>query len=933
MQGESEYKKALASIMQSYKELQSELKLVTSQFDKNDKSQDALKAKTEAMTKLLDQQRAKLDLLNERYKELVDLSDRQKQNIQSLNEKYKAEVSTLEQLERSVGKTSAEYKAQETVVRNLENELDREQKANEQTEKTMSQLRVEMNNTQTEANKTSREIDNLGNETEEAGIDAEKAANGGFTILKGVIANLASEAISKAVEGVKNLASKLVDVGKQSYNTYAEYEQLVGGVETLYGESADRLQKYAMDAYKTSGVSANKYMEQATSFAATLLQGLDGDTEKAVDYADLAIRDMADNANKMGTNISMIQNAYQGFAKDNYTMLDNLKLGYGGTAAEMARLVNEMKVLGLNEDGELIKVDAQTVKNVGMDKIIEAIHLVQQQLGITGTTAKEAEGTITGSMGQMAAAFENLKVAFATGNGEEVRGWVETLTQSVEIMLKNAIPRIKNIVKGMWTGIKKTLRDNVPGVANELIPFIEKIKNTFTGLFNFIKENGSTIIAVLKGVVAAFVALKAAAMLQNVISGISAFFAAMNPATALIGTLAALVGVMAAVETKTTEAAREAEVWRASVEETSDKINEQVSAWENLKTAQENYITEENSKLGYYESLWEELKKITDENGKIKEGYEERAKYIAEKLGADYGVEIEIVGGVIQKYKELQETMTNVMAQKRANVVLTAQQQLFESAVGGQDELLETLQTRKNELEEAEKKLKQLQTKAENAQEKRPKETATQYAARQVANQMAIDEASAYYEAKKAEYKQAQGMLAENLYYIKQYEENYAAMQEGNYNKIITNNQKYIKDAADLDEAEKQQIKDSYERKKLLRDIEYKELKRTGDERYKTMVEQTDNEIDELARRLDALGVYVQNAKELYGEIAGFSAIQLPSVNVPFSGNILGGAIGTIANAIQAALNGTKVEMDGEEMGRVITGTITRQVYSQNYAQ
>lgn len=327
LEGESAYKKALANIMQSYKELQSELKLVTSQFDKNDKSQDALKAKTEAMTKLLDQQRAKLDLLNERYKELVDLSDRQKQNIQSLNEKYKAEVSTLEQLERSVGKTSAEYKAQESVVRNLENELDREQKANEQTEKSMSQLRVEMNNTQTESNKTAREMDNLGNETEEAGINAEKAANGGFTILKGVIANLASEAISKAVEGVKNLASKLVDVGKQSYNTYAEYEQLVGGVETLYGESADRLQKYAMDAYKTSGVSANKYMEQATSFAATLLQGLDGDTEKAVDYADLAIRDMADNANKMGTNISMIQNAYQGFAKDNYTMLDNLKLG------------------------------------------------------------------------------------------------------------------------------------------------------------------------------------------------------------------------------------------------------------------------------------------------------------------------------------------------------------------------------------------------------------------------------------------------------------------------------------------------------------------------------------------------------------------------------------------------------------------------------
>lgn len=320
LEGETQYKKALAGIMQTYKELQSELKLVTSQFDKNDKSQDALKAKAEAMNKLLEQQKAKLDLLNDRYAELNRLSESQRANIQTITDKYRSEVSVLEKLEQSVGKTSDEYKKQESIVRDLENQLDKEVKANEQTETAMSKLRVEMNNTQTEANKTTREMDKLGNETEEAGQDAERAANGGFTILKGVIANLASEAISKAVEGVKNLASKLVDVGKESYNAFAEYEQLVGGVETLYGESAGRLEEYAKNAYKTAGVSANKYMEQATSFAATLLQGLEGDTEKAVDYADLAIRDMADNANKMGTNISMIQNAYQGFAKDNYTI-------------------------------------------------------------------------------------------------------------------------------------------------------------------------------------------------------------------------------------------------------------------------------------------------------------------------------------------------------------------------------------------------------------------------------------------------------------------------------------------------------------------------------------------------------------------------------------------------------------------------------------
>ena len=936
LEGETEYKKALASIMQTYKELQSELKLVTSQFDKNDKSQDALKAKAEAMNKLLEQQKAKLDLLNDRYAELNRLAEQQRSNIQSLTEKYRSEVSTLEELERSIGKASDEYKKQESVVRDLENQLDKETKANEQTETAMSKLRVEMNNTQTEANKTGREMDNLGNETEEAGKDAENAANGGFTILKGVIANLASEAISKAVEGVKNLASKLVDVGKQSYTAFAEYEQLVGGVETLYGESADRLEEYAKNAYKTAGVSANKYMEQATSFAATLLQGLDGDTEKAVDYADMAIRDMADNANKMGTNISMIQNAYQGFAKDNFTMLDNLKLGYGGTASEMARLVNEMKVLGLDDAGELITVDAQSVKNVGLDKMIEAIHLAQQQLGITGTTAKEAEGTITGSMGQVAAAFENLKVAFATGDGNEVRGWVETLTQTIEIMLKNAIPRIKNIVKGMWTGIKKILRDNLPGVANSLIPFIDKVKKAVSGLFDFIKNNGDTIIAIIKGVVAAFLTLKVASIIQSVTTALGGLLTMANPLGIFVTVVAGLTGAMIALSEAFKEEDKDEIEWRARIAENTDIINEQVESWNNLKTAQEDYVQKESSKLDYYESLWEELKKITDENGKIKEGYEERAKFITGTLSEAMGIEIEIVDGVVQKYNELKTAMSDMFKQKRASVVLSAQQEMYDAAIEQQDARLEALRKQRELLEEAQAKLEEAEN-AEYTDKRAYRKTGKgpgKYRVVKTAEEVkaeAVAAAQATVDELQKSYDEAANAVDEGLYYIGIYEQNYAAAQENRWDDIIATNWKYVANYEDANKAVIESTQSAYDRQKILWENLTELVKTKNGEIYQSQLESAENTLESLKKQLEGYGIYVAGVTELYDQIAGLGAP--PLLSAPTMGGTFGAIQGFITNAINNALNGAKVEMDGEEMGKFVTTTVTRQVYSQNFAQ
>lgn len=179
--------------------------------------------------------------------------------------------------------------------------------------------------------KTTQEIDSLGEETEDTNKKVKNAANEGFTVLKGVLANLATNAITSAIDGIKKLGSAIVDLGKQAVSNFSSYEQITGGVETLFGQSAKVVEKYANNAYKTAGLSANQYMETVTGFSASLLQSLGGDTKKAAEIGDMAVTDMADNANKFGTSMESIQNAYQGFAKQNYTMLDNLKLGYGGT--------------------------------------------------------------------------------------------------------------------------------------------------------------------------------------------------------------------------------------------------------------------------------------------------------------------------------------------------------------------------------------------------------------------------------------------------------------------------------------------------------------------------------------------------------------------------------------------------------------------------
>lgn len=368
-------------------------------------------------------------------------------------------------------------------------------------------------------------------------------------------AKIGTAAVSAAAAGITALTTAAV-------NNYAEYEQLVGGVETLFKNSADTVMEYASEAYKTAGMSANEYMSTVTSFSASLLQGLGGDTEKAAKVANRAITDMSDNANKMGTSIEMIQNAYQGFAKQNYTMLDNLKLGYGGTASEMARLINDSGVLGEN-----IKVTAKTVNSVSFAKIIEAIGVVQDRIGITGTTAKEAGATISGSVGAMKSAWKNLVTGLADSNadvGELVGNLVTTIvgdgTDSNLGVLGNILPAVETAFAGVSTLIAEALPpiiELVPEIIMENLPILAGAAVAIIqGIVDSVNENHemlfAAVIGVLEYLVQSFITMAPQIMqlgldlLISLANGIAQNLATLIPA--ITETILMIVGTLTSPE-------------------------------------------------------------------------------------------------------------------------------------------------------------------------------------------------------------------------------------------------------------------------------------------------------------------------------------------------------------------------------------------------
>lgn len=351
-------------------------------------------------------------------------------------------------------------------------------------------------------------------------IPSAKGIQGSISDAIGGEAKSAGKSAGTSIAGAIKTAIIAAGIGKvigAALTEGAALEQSLGGVETLFKENADEVIANAERAYKTAGVSANSYMETVTSFSATLLQGLGGDTEAAAKIADQALIDMSDNANKFGTDMASIQYTYQGFAKQNYTMLDNLKLGYGGTQAEMARLINDSGVLG-----DAIEVTADTVKEVPFDKVIEAIHVIQDDLGITGTTAKEAATTFSGSFASMQAAAQNFlgKLMLGQDLGPALTALTETV---VTFLAGNFLPAIWNILSALPEALVILIQTLVPQLVTTAMEFIPKLLEGITiALPQVVTAIMGLIPLLAQGIVAAVPRLLeiAAQIIRSLIQGL-----------------------------------------------------------------------------------------------------------------------------------------------------------------------------------------------------------------------------------------------------------------------------------------------------------------------------------------------------------------------------------------------------------------------------
>lgn len=443
--GEREYRNQINQIIQQSKTLESQMKLVASQFTATTSAEEKTAKTAAVLTKQIDTQRERVKLLAEQ-----------------------------------TGKATAKYGEADSRTQKWQQAL--------------NEAQASLNKMQGDLRATTAEMRDM----DDAMDDGAKKALSFGDVLK---ANLASDAI---VSGVKALASAikeagaaLIDLGKQSIQGFAEQEQLIGGVDTLFKESSKQVQQYANDAYKTAGLSANEYMETVTSFSASLLQSMGGDTQAAAEKANRAITDMSDNANKMGTDMTSIQNAYQGFAKQNYTMLDNLKLGYGGTKQEMERLVAE--AAAMTEEQEKLNV-AVNAGDLSFSNIVDAISVVQEHLDIAGTTADEAATTIQGSANAMKSAWRNL-IAGMSNENLDLGDLVQNTIDSINIFADNLTTRLQIMLPRFVQGLTQLISSMIPYVAPalELLlpPLVEGLGGLVSGIVQALPAAVEAISAVI----------------------------------------------------------------------------------------------------------------------------------------------------------------------------------------------------------------------------------------------------------------------------------------------------------------------------------------------------------------------------------------------------------------------------------------------------
>ena len=547
----SQLKSAMQDAKRSISLANAEFKAATAGMDKWSNSVTGVEAKLKQLNSTLPQQKSILAQLEQQYKITAENMGENSAEAQRLKIQIENQKASIAKTEAAIGKYNTNLQQMKTESTSLTSTISKQEaelsslktayvdavaqygKNSKEAKALASQIsslsgelaenKTKQSEASKEADKLDKSIDGVGESADQTTDDI-KELDGGFTVLKGTMANLASQAITGLISGFAQLGKEVINVGKQAIMSYADYEQLVGGVETLFGAGGMSVEEYAKsvgksvdkvkneyynlreaqttvlqnasDAFETAGLSQNEYMETVTSFSASLISSLGGDTKKAAEYADRAITDMSDNANKMGTSMTDIQNAYQGFAKQNYTMLDNLKLGYGGTKEEMARLIQDASKMKDVQKELGVEVDASSMS---FGNIVNAISVMQSSMGIAGTTAKEAASTISGSLNMTKASWSNLLTGMADDSAN-FDGLINNFVESALTFGKNILPRIQTTIQGMAKMVSGLLQQLLPPIL-EMLP--QMITETLPLIVQSVETVISTVLTLLPQIVSA----------------------------------------------------------------------------------------------------------------------------------------------------------------------------------------------------------------------------------------------------------------------------------------------------------------------------------------------------------------------------------------------------------------------------------------------
>lgn len=619
-----------------------------------------------------------------------------------------------------------------------------------------------------------------------------------------IVTNLAK--VGTAIGGT------LTALGVSSIKTYAEYEQLVGGVESMFGgmqkgaEQINKIQKTAQNAWKDLTMSQNEYYKMFTS-SYPLVKSSIKDENEAIEITNRLLKLNSDLANTFGYDITTASTAVNWALKGSFNYIDNLNIGIKGTKE------------GFLEAARNCGYVVDNVNELSSSDILDVLEQYANKYGVLGKTAEEASTTIQGSTKMLKSSWDNLKLAVADDNADMGKA-VDDFVDSVIIASKNIVPRIRTAIDGIKKLFNSLVRDVFPKLKRE-IPELKPLIN----VFEWFIDHKNIVISAIKGIIAVFAVTKLvdfATKVQNVSKALIGFASGSvlgAVTTAVVGVTAVLV-TLNEVFNSQTEAEREA---RLEMERHTGILNDNVSSWENLQQAQQDSLNKSMSEISYYEQLYKELQSITDENGNVKDGYEKRAEFITTQLKEALGIEIEYTDGVIKNNQEIANTIDKLLEKKKAEAILNSQTPAYAEAKEKEAEAYQDLMYWQEQYDTVSKKYQEARDKGLN-------DLAVKY-------QLYLEDIKKNRDTSLEQYEKY-------VYTIGQYEGNLQAIHEEAYDKIETTSWEYVRTLEDANDAEARARKDKISKAEYDLNFYNEMYKKTGEERWKIQADNSQRILD-----------------------------------------------------------------------------------------